>query len=213
MANSYVQGYIESFNTGLPAQFPGSVTKGDLLVFEGTSTSSSTLGLSDSQGNDWNKLIDAAADSYSRYFTFAWAVAKATGTCTLTCSGLYSSLVAEYSGVNTLRASSSWTYFPGSTAHSPTISTVAGDLLLCPVDNDFPGGFTYASPWNTRLVASSHQDCILGDNLSSPGGSQYANCGFFSGGYSPGEFATLAFYYVAPLTSVPNSLMLMGCGT
>jgi len=81
-----------SSNTSYTVSFSSSVTKGDLLVaMQGALTTSTTLGVSDSQGNTWSHATSQCTNACVEIW---YATAGSTGSDTVTFTTTASSYLA-----------------------------------------------------------------------------------------------------------------------
>jgi len=107
-AGSPVGGNFASGTAGFgstpPLAFPNTVTQGDLLVcIAGHNTMSNPVVVTDSQSNTWTQAIFAQNSGFfPNCVAILWAIASATGPCSVTCNDSKFITIGEISGVNPL---------------------------------------------------------------------------------------------------------------
>jgi len=109
---------------------------GNMLVFCARMNASTTVtGISDDEGNTW-QVVGPIANDIDLYFGYALNIVggtKASVKVTFSGTGVIGGIspcIAEYSGVNTFRASDAGNTGTGDNSTSAAVTAAAGDLLI-----------------------------------------------------------------------------------
>jgi hypothetical protein len=209
----------ESNSTTNAAAYSSNVSAGDLLVVFTDWNGAAALftSIADTQANTWTQVGPFVTSTSVGTFTLGcfYAIAKSSGantvTLTITSAVLSGLILLEYSGNSGSPFDTSTSTINGfnGTINLSLTPVAAGELLILCSGNNSPGqNYTVGSGFTAR----TNQSNVLlgaGDLLSSAAGS---NTGSLQWAINTGdEGIMVAFKQRAG--GVPNSLMLMGCGT
>lgn len=189
MANTFVQGNRTTTTAAGATQsiaFPGSVTAGDLLALtwrDSVEFGLNALGDNMGVGNVWTVVYNQLIQTNSIRGGWAYVFTKGSGPCTVTQTfggSIASSVMTcgQWHGPNAVRAVSAAATGAGTVLTSPSVTSVAGDLLIgaFTVPNASAtvtagGGFTKREEGQAAAITYT----MLEDLLSSGGGSVSAS--------------------------------------
>jgi hypothetical protein len=214
--------------TSASVAFPSNTTPKSLLIASCSLTYNpsavSVTSVQDTQGNTWVVLPNLAGltntgGGATETMWFAYALNTLGGANTVTFNfggtGVYYAQidVAEYANVSGLRAAGAGTIGSSATPTTDSITPQIGDLLLAYAGTYFATGSYLTAPPSGLVLRETVNSGSSGfaDGLAVAAGSQSA--AFTANMSSHWTAGLVAFIPVTPSTGVPNSLMLMGCGT
>jgi hypothetical protein len=211
MAITLVQANNTSFIATNPAAtWTSNNTAGNLLIAMGVCRSAFTGSISDG-ANTWVPLFTGLTAAGTSSNFNVWYAANCLGsgsprTVTFTTTWNNNGLViAEFSGVNRLDLTSAAGFPTTSPYTSPALTASAANSLYIGVFGNSSGSLAVSA--GTTLAGLVPSFAALVYNIASAQSS--TTLGMTGSGTG---FGTIATFINAP-TGVPNSLMLMGCGT
>lgn len=209
MSYAFVQGRNNTTNTASPATlaYNSNNTAGNLLIITGRGNSGTTaVSISDSQGNTWANFQLNQSSGY-RFF-MGYALNCKAGANTLTVAGgggLLTYAIAEYSGVLAFDTQTS-AIAGGANPSSGNITTAVANELLIGVIGLTSATTTAGTGFTLRQGGAMSTSCIE-DKFTNSAGSNAATFTTTAGG----GIGIMAF--TPKPSGVPNSLMMMGCGS
>lgn len=211
MAFTFVQKAQNTLNTASPATlaYGSNNTLGNLLVCVGRGNLfAAGTTVTDSQGNTWVKPVDNNYATVNNFF-MAYALNCKAGANTVTVTqtgGLLTYTIAEYSGVLSFDTSTSLASNTTTPSSGNITTAVANELLLGGIF-DIGSGVTAGTGYTERTTGAATR-AYLEDKFTNTAGTNAAT-------YSHAALATcmgiMAFKPI--ISAVPNSLMMLGCGT
>ena len=217
MAIAFVQA-VGSVGTGIFNLAYGSAnTVGNLLIAViRISSGTGAITVSDSRNPNWASAVANVNGSSNDAIFYLPNCAAGANTVHVAQSGegACEFLIAEYSGlalsnpldkvISSLGTSATGNVGPTATTTSPN------ELVIAGFSNESANGLTFTPGSGYTVRTNAQGNVVVEDQIVAATGAYSASIGF---GSSVQYSALIATFKAATLSSNPNSLMLLGCGT